>query len=442
MADYGPAQMVQTPWGRADRLRERMLRPGPGMPREEVAQSQRERLFAATVGCVSENGYEATTVADLLELSGVSRSAFYEHFHDKEDCVLATFEAIVAKSMDLLREDLDGDGDLEARARAAFDSQLEQIAEQSAAARLCFCDVHQVGERGRLALEEATAAFVEVAVETVVALRGGEGLPVEMVRAVLGGIQSVVQFHFREGKVASLPGLGDDLWEWAFGYEAPHAPLRLARRRSHASLDGHSPPVAAYSQAERIIRALAAGAGERGYPAVTVAEIAARASVSQATLYSHFPDKEAVLLAALDSAGSQMLGVAMPAARRAPDWPSAIRAAIGGLCAFYAAEEDLAWLAAVEVYSAGADAIKQRDLRFAEIRTLLEPGFDAVPDTKPIIADAVLGAVWSLLYSQIVATGPSSLPQIAPLATYMVLAPFIGSEEAAEVSSGDGRGRA
>src|SRR3954452_4128221 len=95
--------VVQTPWGRADRLRERLLRPGPGIPREEVMRSQRERLFAASVACVSSKGYEATTVADLLETSGVSRSAFYEHFLDKEECVLTTFETLVEMAERMFR---------------------------------------------------------------------------------------------------------------------------------------------------------------------------------------------------------------------------------------------------------------------------------------------------------------------------------------------------
>jgi len=31
------------------------------------------------------------------------------------------------------------------------------------------------------------------------------------------------------------------------------------------------------------------------------------------------------------------------------------------------------------------------------------------------------------------------LPQVAPVATYMILSPFLGSEEAARISNGDGR---
>jgi AcrR family transcriptional regulator len=440
MADNGPSEKMRTPWGNADQLRERMLRPGPGMPREEVERSQRERLFAATVACVAAKGYEATAVSDLLEISGVSRSAFYEHFRDKEDCLVATFEALAAKSMELVADELGKDGPWEERARDAMHALFERIVDQPAAARLCFCDVYTVGERGRQAVERSMEGFATTAGEAIGQIRGGDALPDEMVRGVLGGAQLIIQSRLLRGEVEALPQYAGDLWEWAMGYEAPGTPLRLAGRRPRPT--NGKPPFLAYSQAEQIIRALAAAAGERGYPAVTVAEIAARASVSQATFYSHFPDKHSALVAALDSAGAQMLGVVMPASRRAPDWASGVRGAIGALCAFCAAEPDLARLAAVETYSAGPMALEQRDRIIDEMRALLEPGFDASPfSPKPIVADAALRAVWALLYGQIVNAGPEKLPQIAPLASYMVLAPFLGAEEAAEISNGDGRGR-
>jgi AcrR family transcriptional regulator len=436
MAGYGPTEMVQTPWGRADQLRERMLRPGPGMAREDVARSQRERLFGATVACVASQGYEATTVADLLELSGVSRSAFYEHFRDKEDCVLATFEELIEGSMSLVRAEMDQDGSWDARATHALDALFDAIVKQEAAASLCFCDIYAVGERGRLAVERAMAQVTEVVEEAIAGIRGSR-LPRNLVHGLVGGTHIVIQTHLRREEAERLPEYAKALRELALSYEAPSVPLRLGGRRPRPT--GGPPPFVAYSQAEKIVRALAAAAGERGYPAVTVAEIAARASISQATFYSHFADKHAALVAAIDSAGTQMLGVAMPAARRASDWPNAIRAALGGLCAFYASEPDLARLAVVEIYAAGPAALTQRDRRFEAFLALLEPALEASPDTHPVVADLVLGAVWTLVYEQITTGEPEELPRLAPVATYVILSPFLGSRAAVRVSNGDGR---
>ena len=54
-----------------------------------VRASQRERLLRSVIAAVSESGYLAVTVADIVRRARVSRAAFYAHFADKEDCFLA-----------------------------------------------------------------------------------------------------------------------------------------------------------------------------------------------------------------------------------------------------------------------------------------------------------------------------------------------------------------
>ena len=104
MGDYLASPMVQTPWGNSSELRERKLRPGAGTERAEVVRNQRDRLFAAMVAVVSEKGYEATTVADLVALSGVSRSDFYKHFASKQACFVAMVEALVEPMLETITQ--------------------------------------------------------------------------------------------------------------------------------------------------------------------------------------------------------------------------------------------------------------------------------------------------------------------------------------------------
>jgi AcrR family transcriptional regulator len=416
-----------------------MLRPGPGTPREVGTQNQLERLFGAMVASVAEKGYEKTTVADLLRLSGVSRSTFYSHFGDKQECFLATFEALLATTVELIGRELDESRDVDENARAALRRFFEQIAVMPAAATFCFNSPYALGPPGHAAIERAMASFAPIVSECLTQINGEE-LPPDMVRSLLGGAQMIVQVHLRRGEHEDLPDLADELMDWALSYEAPPAPLRLAGRLPRDP-EPNPPPYVAYSPAERIIRALAAAAGEHGYPAVTIAEIASRASMSQATFYAHFADKEEALLATLDSAAAQTLAAILPASRRAPDWPNALRAGLGALCYFGAAEPDFARLAAVETYAAGRDALEQRDRTIEKMRVLMKPGYLLAPDVPLFVADAIIGAVWGLFYKQIVNKGPQSMPEVAPLATYMALAPFIGAQQAAEVANGDGRGK-
>jgi AcrR family transcriptional regulator len=58
---------------------------------DEVKARQRERLVRAMGQCVSEQGYADTTIADVVRVARTSRTAFYKHFADKEDCFLETY---------------------------------------------------------------------------------------------------------------------------------------------------------------------------------------------------------------------------------------------------------------------------------------------------------------------------------------------------------------
>ncbi|KAA8887921.1 TetR/AcrR family transcriptional regulator [Nocardia colli] len=54
--------------------------------RDAVLVSQRGRLIEAMVQCVDSAGYSATTLTDIVARARVSRSTFYEHFANKEEC--------------------------------------------------------------------------------------------------------------------------------------------------------------------------------------------------------------------------------------------------------------------------------------------------------------------------------------------------------------------
>src|SRR4051794_5075686 len=81
----------------------------------------------------------------------------------------------------------------------------------------------------------------------------------------------------------------------------PRGPHRLARADVMASQRG------------RMLDAIAQVVAEKGYGAVTVADVVERAGVSRKTFYEHFRDKESCFLAAYD-AGVDVLIATMRAA--------------------------------------------------------------------------------------------------------------------------------
>lgn len=440
MAGYRASAIVRTPWGNANELKERKLNPGLGTPRAEVAQNQRERLFGAMVASVATKGYKATSVADLLKISGVSRATFYTHFADKEACFVATIEAILEASVAIGAAYGKG-GSWEQRGERALRRFIEVIAAQPAAARLCVVESYAAGPAALEPLGQAVDRIVDLVTVGLEQQPERRGTPRELTRAAIGGLHWVIYRHLLAGTEAELVDRAPELWDWAMSYEPPPQPLRGRTRRGTADAgnsSGSAPPFAARLPSERILRGLAAVVTEKGYTETTIADIAARAQISQATFYAQFKDKQDALFAAIESSQTQMMAATLPSVRRAKSWPEAVRIGLTAIFAFLASEPVFARLQAVEAFAAGPAAVELRDRNVAEIVTAtLALALGEQPPTRiPIAQEATVGAIGGILFDHIRNEGPQVLPEYAPLATYVALAPFLGAERASAVARG------
>ena len=430
---YGAA-LMRTPWGDSSRLREKMLPPGRGTPRAEAERNQRERLFAAMVATVAEKGYEATTVADLVGLSGVSRSAFYRHFEDKGECFLAAIEALVEPALETVRSGLELPGD-EDLAKGAFAALMEKIVAESAASKMCFVEVYAAGPEGVELVDRTLDSFEVLVKQMLETTPGHEGMPSEIVRAVVGGVQKVIHKRLYRGQQEELLDLTSELWDWILCYPPPPGPLKPPRRRATQPRPIEERQ-AASNPPERILRALAAVVSEKGYPETTVADVVDCAKTSQRTFYEHFANKEDAMVAALDSGSSQMLAAALPAFRRSTDWQHAVQATQEAMFSFGVQEPEYARLGGVEMYAAGKRALEQREVVTEGMEGLLAPGYELKPGIPPITAEAIGGALYALFYDYVKQRGPERLPEMVPVAVYMTLTPFIGAEEAFALATG------
>jgi AcrR family transcriptional regulator len=400
-----------------------------------VARNQRDRLFGAMVASVYERGYAATRLGDLSEISGVSLSTFYALFPDKEACFVAAIEVMVASTMRAVGARGRSYEELVRGGATAF---AELVTAHPAAARMCLVEAYAVGPAGLRPLEEATAKVETELLEA--AEKAGhdmDALPA-MVSGLVGAMLEIARECLRRGKEARLPALMDDFASRFLSYRPPPEPLRLSVRPPTPAPE----TIEAHDHIERALRALAVVVGERGYSNTTVKQIVNSASMSPKTFYANFRDKEDALMAAIDGAGAQTVAAILPAFRRNHNWPHAVRAAFGAFFNFLASRPALARLVMVEVYAAGSAAVSRRDESLLPLGALLEEDRGRSPEVPPIATEMIAGAVYSLAYQQIRDSGPESLPQLAPICTYLTLAPFIGAEEAGAAANGDGRPQA
>jgi AcrR family transcriptional regulator len=263
------------------------------------------------------------------------------------------------------------------------------------------------------------------------------GMPAEMISAHVGAQQEIARARLRRGQEAEVPGLMDELWNLLLSYRPPPEPLRLTGRAPKFGPE----MIDAHDHAERALRAFAVVVAEEGYVNTTVEAVLKRAQMSATTFYANFHGKDDAMLAAIDSACSQILAVVLPSYRRARDWPSGVRAGYGALCNFLASRPALAQLIVVEIYAAGSTAVERRSQTLQPLEQLIGEGFERDPEVPTLATEAIAGAIFTVTYRRLRDSGPASLPTLAPLLTYITLSPFIGSGEACRIANSDGRAR-
>ncbi len=111
----------------------------------QVADMQRSRLIAGVVDAIEEVGYAHTTVGEIAARARVSRRTFYQLFANREECLGAVLEDVVATvEAELAAAGLERLGWRE-RVRAGLWTILSFFDREPALARVCVVEAMRAG---------------------------------------------------------------------------------------------------------------------------------------------------------------------------------------------------------------------------------------------------------------------------------------------------------
>ncbi len=179
-----------------------------GLPREFIAENQRERLLNGVVEAVAEHGYNATTIGKITAAAQISRRTFYEHFEGKEDCFLAAYDMID----DHVRASMLAAGDSPApwpeQVEARLAALLDTLSRDLAVARFYLTEPLAAG--GAISARYRDA--MQLLAETIRPPGGPADIDVEVRdQALMGGIAALIARRLNAGEPARLPELLPDL---------------------------------------------------------------------------------------------------------------------------------------------------------------------------------------------------------------------------------------
>src|SRR5947209_20197043 len=79
-------------------------------PLEVRLEVQRERLLEAAAVVFAERGYAEAGAEAISRAAGMSKATFYEHFANKEECILALFDEAATEVLRVMAEGTESGG--------------------------------------------------------------------------------------------------------------------------------------------------------------------------------------------------------------------------------------------------------------------------------------------------------------------------------------------
>jgi AcrR family transcriptional regulator len=202
-----------------------------GIPREVVAESQRDRILKAMTIAAGRSGFRDAHITEVVHRAGVSRRTFYEHFKGKEECFAAAYARSMEQLWQLTLRDFEVEEQWVDGLRAGLRAMLGALARRPEVASVCFVEVLAAGPLAAQQRDEAMRKllplFESAPTDVSRALRIFEALGLGRV-ADLG---AVLHREIAAGRVAELPGLLPELmYVMVLPFLGPEAAARELER--------------------------------------------------------------------------------------------------------------------------------------------------------------------------------------------------------------------
>lgn len=173
-------------------------------PLEVRVGVQRARLFAAAAAVFARSGYAEATAEAIAREAGMSKATFYEHFANKEECLLALFDAASDEVLRAMRKGVGDRADAESYEdwlRRGLRAFLATLAAYPSETRTLLVEVIGAGPRAAERRDAILDAFADVIYRDNVENAPAFGAPVfvspDDAFTVVGGIAEVVSRQLR-----------------------------------------------------------------------------------------------------------------------------------------------------------------------------------------------------------------------------------------------------
>jgi AcrR family transcriptional regulator len=381
---------------------------------------------------IAQRGYHRTTVAHVIGLAGVSRRAFYEQFANKEECFLATYDIVVARSRKLVLEAWSSERGWANRLHASCKSFLDDIVAEPKGAHLVLIDSLGIGAKARERLHLAGNAYERLVAAAFRVSPDTAPLPAIASRAIVGGVRHVVFNRIREDRVCELRTLTDELLDWVEAYRSP-ATTRLnaiALKQPPEIPPAPAAFLAADDKRARVLGSVVHLTLDEGYGELTDPQIAQFAGISTEAFHKQFASKEECFLTVVDEFASEALQAVQAAISPISSWPDSVPVAVSSFIEHIVSHPALLRMAFIDLFEVGPGMIGRMTKSIDRFTGMLADSGPEPRRAPEIASEAITGAVWDIISAYSSAERMRYLPCLSDHIAFVVLAPYIGPKDA------------
>jgi TetR/AcrR family transcriptional repressor of lmrAB and yxaGH operons len=175
-----------------------------------LAGHRRQRLFLALAEVTAEQGYEGTSISDVVRRAAVARKTLYDNFGGKEELLLDATRDSIAAVLDRVEAACAAEDEWPARIGAGLDALLAEVAEAPARAHLLIVTAQAATPASARLYEEALTRFQVLLREAT----PEDAVPEPVVESLVGGIAWILHCQLRAGEGERAPELLPDLSEF------------------------------------------------------------------------------------------------------------------------------------------------------------------------------------------------------------------------------------
>jgi AcrR family transcriptional regulator len=178
--------------------------------------TQRDRLLVAATLVVAERGYAKASVSDIVAAAGVSRSAFYESFDGKDDCLVAAYQATVTASLARMAQtamEAAAAGDWRAGLIKGVQLIFSDIRERPMVARATYVELVAAGPAVLSARRDGNDRFAEHVHALAAAVRSIDprmpDVSLGRIQLLISGLDLRIAYALNAGELDQLDALAD-----------------------------------------------------------------------------------------------------------------------------------------------------------------------------------------------------------------------------------------